>query len=202
MALLHVAGNHSVRCMLPMISTLDELLKAREIIDECRQDFIRRHGNCPDLPLGIMIETPAAALSADALSAYADFFSIGTNDLTQYTLAVDRTNGLVSDVIDSLHPAVLRLISMTVSAARGAGIPVTVCGEMAAQAGALDLLVGLGVSGVSVSSFQLHDVRRRIGQVNCSEARALVHTALTCRTAAEVVECLRQYDESARGGMA
>jgi len=201
-ALLHLAREHSLRCMLPMVSTLDELLKAREIIDECREDVTHRHGACPPLSVGIMIETPAAALSADFLAEHADFFSIGTNDLTQYTLAVDRTNGLVSDVTDSMHPAVLRLISMTVSAARGAGIPVTVCGEMAAQAGALDLLVGLGVSGVSVSSFQLHDVRRRIGQIDSAKARALVDSALACRTASEVVDCLRRYDPSAHGGTA
>lgn len=200
MALLNVAKDHSIRCMLPMISTLDELTRAREIIDECRSEFQRLHGSCPDMPLGIMIETPAAALSADVLARSADFFSIGTNDLTQYTLAVDRTNGLVSDARDSLHPSVLRLISMTVDAARRTGIPVTVCGEMAGQMSALDLLVGLGVTGVSVSSFQLHDVRRRISSVHLGKAQRLVEDALACRTALEVADIVHVFQSSSRGG--
>ncbi len=202
MALLHVAQEHSVRCMLPMVSTLDELVKAREIIEECRTEFARRSGLPAPMPLGIMIETPAAALSADMLAEQVDFFSIGTNDLTQYTLAVDRTNGLVSDSTDSLHPAVLRLIAMTVTAARAAGIPVTVCGEMAGQASALDLLVGLGVTGVSVSSFQLHDVRRRIGGISQERARVLAEQALRCRTAAEVAERVRVFQSASEGASA
>lgn len=202
MALLHVAQEHSVRCMLPMVSTLDELIKAREVIEECRTEFARRSGRSAQMPLGIMIETPAAALSADMLAEAVDFFSLGTNDLTQYTLAVDRTNGLVSDSTDSLHPAVLRLIAMTVTAARSAGIPVTVCGEMAGQASALDLLVGLGVTGVSVSSFQLHDVRRRIAGISQERARVLAEQALRCRTAAEVADRVRLFQSASEGASA
>ncbi|MFN4909517.1 MAG: phosphoenolpyruvate--protein phosphotransferase [Bacteroidota bacterium] len=202
MALLHVAQEYNVRCMLPMISTLDELVKAREILDECRAEFTRQHGRAPNMPLGIMIETPAAALSADMLAEAVDFFSIGTNDLTQYTLAVDRTNGLVSDSTDSLHPSVLRLIAMTVTAALSAGIPVTVCGEMAGQASALDLLVGLGVTGVSVSSFQLHDVRRRIAGISQERARVLAEQALRCRTAAEVADRVRGFQSASEGASA
>lgn len=202
MALLHVAQEHSVRCMLPMVSKLDELVKAREVIEECRTEFARRSGRSAQMPLGIMIETPAAALSADMLAEAVDFFSLGTNDLTQYTLAVDRTNGLVSDSTDSLHPAVLRLIAMTVTAGRSAGIPVTVCGEMAGQASALDLLVGLGVTGVSVSSFQLHDVRRRIAGISQQRARVLAEQALRCRTAAEVADRVRQFQSASEGASA
>ena len=187
-ALLEVAFDHPIRCMLPMVSTIEELERAREIIDQCRQDIESQRGQCPHMPIGIMIETPAAALSAECFAGRSDFFSIGTNDLTQYTLAVDRTNDLVSNPTDPLHPSVLRLIAMAVEAATNAQIPVTVCGEMAGHAAALDVLVGLGVTGVSVSSFQIHDVRRRIRELERQASRRLVESALRCHSASQVVQ--------------
>lgn len=185
-ALLTVARDRPIRCMLPMITTQQELDRAIDIIAACRKAHIDAHGDCPEVPIGIMIETPAAALSAESFAAQVDFFSIGTNDLTQYTLAIDRTNDLVAGISDGLHPAVLKLIAMTVSAARQAGIPVTVCGEMAGQSAAIDVLVGLGVSGVSVSSFALHDVRRRVRELDAESCRLLADAAIRSRTAADV----------------
>lgn len=194
-ALLLVARERAVRCMLPMITTLQELDRALEIIAAARQAHGDIHGDCPDMPVGIMIETPAAALSAEVFASQVAFFSIGTNDLTQYTLAIDRTNDLVAGISDGLHPAVLKLISMTVSAARQAGIPVTVCGEMAGQSAAIDVLVGLGVSGVSVSSFALQDVRRRVRDLDAESCRQLASAAISSRTAAEV----RSHVDAFRG---
>ena len=185
-ALLIVARERPIRCMLPMITTQQELDRSYEIIAACRKTHADLHGNCPDLPVGIMIETPAAALSAESFASQVDFFSIGTNDLTQYTLAIDRTNDLVAGISDGLHPAVLKLISMTVSAARQARIPVTVCGELAGQSAAIDVLVGLGVSGVSVSAFALHDVRRRVRELDAESCRHLADVSIRSRTVAEV----------------
>jgi phosphotransferase system enzyme I (PtsI) len=186
--------------MLPMITTQQELDRGLEIIEECRQAHARVNGDCPPMPVGIMIETPAAALSAEFFADQVDFFSIGTNDLTQYTLAADRTNDLVSNVSDGLHPAVLKLVAMTVAAARAAGIGVTVCGEMAGQSAALDVLVGLGVTGVSVSSFLLHDVRLRIRQLDSLKAQVLAADALRCRSASDVRACIDRFRNSSSDG--
>lgn len=199
-ALLMVAREHPIRCMLPMITTQQELDRGLEIIEECRQAHASVHGDCPLMPIGIMIETPAAALSAEFFADQVDFFSIGTNDLTQYTLAADRTNDLVSNVSDGLHPAVLKLVAMTVAAARAAGISVTVCGEMAGQSAALDVLIGLGVTGVSVSSFLLHDVRLRIRQLDSLKAQNLAADALLCRSASHVRACIDLFRQATSDG--
>jgi phosphotransferase system enzyme I (PtsI) len=199
-ALLSVAREHPIKCMLPMITTQQELDRGLEIIEECRQAHARVNGDCPPMPVGIMIETPAAALSAEFFADQVDFFSIGTNDLKQYTLAADRTNDLVSNVSDGLHPAVLKLVAMTVAAARAAGISVTVCGEMAGQSAALDVLVGLGVTGVSVSSFLLHDVRLRIRQLDSLKAQVLAADALRCRSASDVRACIDRFRDSSSDG--
>ncbi|MBU3678107.1 MAG: phosphoenolpyruvate--protein phosphotransferase [Candidatus Kapabacteria bacterium] len=199
-ALLMVARERPIRCMLPMITTQQELDRALEIIAACRAAHTEAHGDCPDVPIGIMIETPAAALSAESFASQVDFFSIGTNDLTQYTLAIDRTNDLVAGISDGLHPSVLKLISMTVSAARSAGIPVTVCGEMAGQSAAIDVLVGLGVSGVSVSSFALHDVRRRVRELDAESCQRLADISIRSRTAAEVRSHIDAFRSSSTKG--
>lgn len=199
-ALLEIARRRPIRCMLPMITTAVELDRAVEIIEECRTACAARHGSCPDMPLGIMIETPAAALSADRLARHVDFLSIGTNDLTQYTLAVDRTNDLVSNVSDGLHPSVLKLIAMTVSAARSAGIDVTVCGEMAGQTAALDVLVGLGVTGLSVSPFLLNDVRTRIRSLDSQAAAMMATAALQCRSGEEVRHYVEEFRRTSGPG--
>lgn len=199
-ALLEIARRRPIRCMLPMITTAVELDRAVEIIDECRTACAARHGSCPEMPLGIMIETPAAALSADILARQVDFLSIGTNDLTQYTLAVDRTNDLVSNVSDGLHPSVLKLIAMTVSAARSAGIDVTVCGEMAGQTAALDVLVGLGVTGLSVSPFLLNDVRSRIRGLDAHATAAMLPAVLLCRSAEEVRRNVEEFRSNGSQG--
>jgi phosphotransferase system enzyme I (PtsI) len=140
-----------------------------------------------------MIETPAAALLADSLAARLDFLSIGTNDLTQYVMAVDRENDAVADYHDPLHPAVLRAIDRTVSAADGNDAWVGMCGEMAGDPDLTALLVGLGLDELSMSAVTVPAVKQQVQQTATSAARELAADALACETRAEVLDVL---DES------
>ena len=144
---------------------------------------------CDRLPLGIMVEVPAVALLADRFAAEVDFFSIGTNDLTQFTLAVDRGNDLVAGLYHALDPAVLALVDQTCRAADAAGLPVSVCGEVAADPRATALLVGLGVGTLSASPSALGFVRRVLRSVTLAEAQALAAEAL-CQPDAGAVQRL------------
>ena len=146
-----------------MISTLEEVKKAKELIVDCMAELDNE-----DIPfnenieVGIMIETPAAAIIADLLAAEVDFFSIGTNDLTQYIMAADRGNGDVSDLYDPKNRAVLRAIGMAVDAASKAGIPLGICGEMASDQSVTSILIGLGVNSLSVSAPSVAKIKYRI----------------------------------------
>jgi phosphoenolpyruvate-protein phosphotransferase len=165
--------SNAVKVMLPMISSVAELRAVRDGID-------------PDVKLGVMVETPAAALIADRLAAEADFLSIGTNDLAQYVLAMDRTNPLLAASIDALHPAVLRLIAMAAEAGRKAGKPVSVCGNLASEPLGALVLVGFGIRELSAVPAALGPVRQAIRQVSASDCRALAERALALESAAEV----------------
>jgi len=167
------AGRHGpVRILLPMISTVAEIRRARQVFDRVVRRFNRRREPLPDPlpPLGAMIEVPGAALAADSLAGVTDFFSIGTNDLTMYTLAIDRGNDQVASLYDPLHPAVLRLIRTTVEAALRARIAVNLCGEMAGDARYSALLLGLGLRDLSMAPINLPPVKKRIRGVRMTEA--------------------------------
>ncbi len=162
-AILRASAYGPVRIMIPMLSNLEELHKARRIIEDT-QDELRGEGIDfdPEIPLGGMIEVPAAALSAASFARHLDFLSIGTNDLIQYTLAIDRVDDQVNYLFDPLHPAVLRLIKMTIDAARAASIPVSMCGEMAGDPRYTRLLLGMGLRNFSMQPDALLDVKNSV----------------------------------------
>ena len=186
-AILRASTLGNLRLLLPMIGSLSELREAKAVIDEVRLE-LEREGSPFDrnLPIGIMIEVPSAALTARVFAEECDFFSIGTNDLTQYTLAVDRGNERVAHLYDSLHPAVLQLIQMTVRAAGDAGIPVSVCGEMATNPLAVPILVGLGIKELSGTPAAIPVVKEIIRALDSGEVEADARAAVVARTAAEV----------------
>jgi phosphoenolpyruvate-protein phosphotransferase (PTS system enzyme I) len=189
-AMLRAANHGPVRILLPLISTLDELVRCREALEQVARRLRRRGVPIPEElpPLGAMIEVPAAALAADALAAEADFFSIGTNDLIQYTLAIDRTDEQVAYLYTPLHPGVLRLIQFAVEAAERRGIPVGVCGEMAGDPRYSALLLGLGLRELSMAPRSIPRVKQRIRSLDMvaatRRARAILDQADVGRVAA------------------
>jgi phosphoenolpyruvate-protein phosphotransferase (PTS system enzyme I) len=188
-AILRASVHGHVRIMLPMISGLEELRTAKRLVEEAREEL--RVESIPfdeEIDLGIMVETPAAAMIADLLAAEADFFSIGTNDLIQYTLAVDRGNEHVNYLFHPLHPAVLRSIRNVVRAGREAGIPVAMCGEMAGEPNYVMALLGLGVTELSMSPNRALRIKRLIGRFTMAEAEALGAEALRFSTVTEVTD--------------
>jgi len=180
-ALLRAAANRPLRIMFPMVGSLEEWRQARDMALRLRQEI-----PLADLQLGIMVEVPSAALLAPVLAREVDFFSIGTNDLTQYCLAIDRGHPTLSAQADGLHPAVLQLIDMTVRAAHAQGKWVGVCGELAADAQAVPLLVGLGVDELSVAACSIAEVKARVRELHLAELRLLAQQALWQASAADV----------------
>ena len=185
-ALLSGVPDGDLRIMLPMVSTTDEVTAVRARLDALSASLRAEGRPCAAaVQLGIMVEVPAAALMADVLAASADFFSIGTNDLVQYTLAADRTNPELSDLASALQPAVLRLIASVVGAARAAGRHVAVCGEAAADPAVIPILVGLGVEELSVSPSAIARVRDVVHGLDPDACRALATRALAPVSPAE-----------------
>ncbi|HEU4719722.1 MAG TPA: phosphoenolpyruvate--protein phosphotransferase [Gemmatimonadaceae bacterium] len=183
-ALLRASMHGNLRIMLPLIVTLDEVLAARRMIEEASGELTARGvAHRTDVPLGVMIETPAAAVAADTLTEHVDFFSIGTNDLVQYTLAVDRGNANLAPRYTPLHPAVLRLIRRTVEVADLANIDVAVCGEMASQPLMAFALLGLGVRQLSVAPRSVPLVKRIVRSVTAAHAKLAASAALRALTA-------------------
>lgn len=172
-ALLLAAGDRPLRIMFPMVGSLAEWRAARDMVQRLREEI-----EVTDLQLGIMVEVPSAALTAPVLAKEVDFFSIGTNDLTQYTLAIDRGHPTLSAQADGLHPAVLQLIDLTVRAAHAEGKWVGVCGELAADPLAVPLLVGLGVDELSVSARSVAEVKAAVRELDLAGARSLAQRAL------------------------
>jgi len=146
----------------------------------------------PEIPVGVMIEVPSAALTADLLAEAADFFSIGTNDLIQYCLAVDRTDGRIAALFEPLHPAILRVVRQVIRAGARRGRRVAVCGEMAADPGALLLLLGLGVTEFSMSAAAIPQAKRLVRQVRLADLRRAAARALRLGTAGEIRAMLRE----------
>ena len=185
------------RIMLPMISGVPEVHEAKAVLEEVKAELDERgEAYDPSVPLGIMVETPACALMADVLADEVDFFSIGTNDLIQYTLAVDRVNEHVAYLYEPLHPANLRMIRMIVEAGHAAGIPVMMCGEMAGEPRYILILLGLGLDELSMNPLAIPRVKRIVRETNFAEARGLVDRAMQLRTTKEIEKLLQ--DEMSR----
>ena len=189
-ALLRAARHGPLRIMFPFVSGVSELAAARAAVRGAADPLLARGIMVPEVPIGVMIEVPSAALTADLLAEEADFFSIGTNDLIQYCLAVDRTDDRVSRLYEPLHPAILRMIRMVVRAARRRRIPVAVCGEMAADPALLTLLVGLGLTEFSMAPTAITVAKQLLRGVSAAEARRIAGRALRAGTPADVEKAL------------
>lgn len=189
-AILRAAAHGPVRILLPMITTAGEVRQVRDIIERLWRRLERRGVPLPETmpPLGVMIEIPGAALAADALAQVSDFFAIGTNDLTMYTLAIDRADEHVAPLYNPLHPAVLRLIEFSVQAALRARLPVSICGEIAGDPRFTALLLGFGVRELSMSSAALLRVKQRVRKIDMgnavTRARMVMEVTDTGRVAA------------------
>ncbi|MGH2856236.1 MAG: putative PEP-binding protein, partial [Solirubrobacteraceae bacterium] len=187
-AILRVAARHPVRAMVPMVSALSELEAVREALDRAR----RQTGADGPLPLGIMVEVPAAALTAARLATHAEFFSIGTNDLTQYTMAADRGDARLAPLLAGPQPAVLELVRATVDGAAARGRPVAVCGELAGDPASAVLLAGLGVSELSVAPPLVAEVKAALRSVSLGDARAAALAAIEAADADGALRIARE----------
>ena len=191
-AILRAAVHGDLRVMFPMISTVDELRQCVTLLEDVKEDL--EYAGIPfkrDVPVGTMIEVPSAALMADVLAKEVDFFSIGTNDLIQYTLAADRNNEHVAHLYSPADPAVLRLIRMVVRAGQKEQIDVNVCGEMSGEPLYIPLLVGLGLRQLSATPRKIPEIKRVIRELTIAEAERLAEYALTLETARQVGSYLR-----------
>ncbi len=187
-AILRASAEGNVKMMYPMVSGLDELNQANALVEEYKAEL--RAENIPfdeNLEIGVMIETPSAVIVADSLAKRLKFFSIGTNDLIQYSLAVDRMNEKIAHLYEPTHPAIVRLIKATVNAAHQHQIPVSVCGEMAGDPVLTPLLLGLGIDELSAAPAVVPSIKFIIRRLKLSEAQALAEFALSCESASEIL---------------
>ena len=192
-AILRSSAHGKVGIMFPLISGLREVRQAREVLEQCKEDLTDR--NIPfadEIQVGAMIEVPSAALMAREIAAHVDFLSIGTNDLIQYTIAVDRVNPRVAQVYKPAHPAVMRLIKMTIEGGRENGIWTGICGEMAADLVLLPVLVGLGIDELSVGTPRLPSVKHAIRALNYEECKALAEEALVLPESRLIMQASRE----------
>lgn len=195
-AILRASAFGNVKIMYPMISSVEEIRQANGILHQAMADLDRRGiAYDPNIKVGIMIEVPAAVAIADLLAEEADFFSIGTNDLVQYVLAVDRMNEQIAHMYHPFHPAVLRMLRTTVEAAHQAGIPVSVCGELAGDERAIPIWLELGVKDLSMSPQSLLRVKHRILNTNAAEAKKEAAACFKLRTNTAVEERLNAFAE-------
>jgi phosphoenolpyruvate-protein phosphotransferase (PTS system enzyme I) len=190
-ALLRASRHGRLRIIFPFISGLEELREAKAVLREAAAELAARGDGVEQLPpVGVMIEIPSAALTADLLARESDFFSIGTNDLIQYSLAVDRTDARVSHLFEPLHPAVLRTLRAALRAAARRRLPVSLCGEMAADPVILPLLIGLGLDDFSMSPGAIPAARTVVGELRASDARRLAAKVMRLGTVADIERCL------------
>jgi phosphotransferase system enzyme I (PtsI) len=201
-AMLRAAREGPLRILLPMISTVGEIRRTREAIEQVSRRLRRRGVVIPEAmpPLGVMIEVPGAALAADALASEADFFSIGTNDLIQYTLAIDRSDEQVAHLYNPLHPGVLRLIQFAVEAAARRDIPVAICGEMAGEPRYAALLLGLGLRELSMAPGNLPRLKQRIRNLDMVAATRRAEAIMDQSDSGRITALLDDFNAMAEIG--
>jgi phosphocarrier protein FPr len=190
-AVLRASAKGNVKLMFPMIGSISEIQAAKLMLAEGQHDL--RQAGIPfdeEMEVGMMIEVPSAVVTADLLAAEVDFFSVGTNDLTQYAMAADRGNANVSNLAQALQPAVLRMIKQTVDAAHAAGIWVGICGELAGNTAATSLLIGLGLDELSMSAPSIPAVKEAIRRVSYTEAQSIAEAVLALDSVAAVTKYL------------
>lgn len=187
-SILRASANKNVRFMLPMITTLSEVIQSKQLINEVKQEL--RSKNIPydeEIKIGVMIETPSAALISEKLANIVDFFSIGTNDLIQYVLAADRTNEFLSDYFNSIHYSILKLIKTTADAAKKSKIPVAICGELASHPSFTEILIGLGITELSVAPSLLLEIKEKIINSKYKKCKKLAEDILKNKNLNEFV---------------
>ncbi|MGL5389863.1 MAG: aldolase/citrate lyase family protein, partial [Shewanella sp.] len=189
-AILRAAKQGQIRLMFPMVNQVEELDQIFQLIKQCQQALDAEQKSYGELSYGIVVETPAAVLNLGAMLPRLDFVSIGTNDLTQYTMAADRTNAELTERYPSLSPAVLTLIKMTLTQAKAAGVSVSLCGELGSSAEVVPLLIGMGLDELSVNTSALLEVNAAICQGSFSDFCALAARALQQDTLAKLKRCL------------
>jgi len=197
--LLRASIRKNLAIMFPLITTLDELDQCLALLETCEAELAAEGVPFdPDLPVGIMVEVPCCALTAEAFAPKVNFFSIGTNDLIQYLMAIDRNNESVAALYDPMNPAVLRCIAHVCDVGRAHGLKVSVCGEVAADTAMTPLLVGLGVTDLSMSPASLLEVKSAVRQLSYEKCRRMARRALKARTGAEVAEIVRGHERAPR----
>jgi phosphotransferase system enzyme I (PtsI) len=191
-ALLRASCHGEIGIMFPMVSGVGEVRTAKALLKECRDELSGSGLVLPaHIEVGAMIEIPSAACTADLIAPEVDFFSLGTNDLIQYTIAVDRLNERVADLYQSTHPGVLRLIQMTVAAARKYGVRVAICGEMAGELELTPLLIGLGLDELSASTGQIPFIKQAVRKLALCDCQSLADLALSNADAVTIHEMSR-----------
>lgn len=194
-AILIAGAGKSVKIMLPMITSVSEINETRKLTEEIRQRLIDENVPCcGDIKLGIMIETPAAAISADIFAKHADFFSIGTNDLVQYIMAADRGNSEVEYVYNPYHPAVIKMLYNVIKSGNDAGIEVSVCGDLAANTEFTELLIGMGLKKLSVPLPMAGRIKYRISNISISKAHLLAERVLAAEDEHEIQKIMREEE--------
>lgn len=193
-AMLRAAVHGNCKLLLPMISCLQEIRSAKEIIEEVKHELAAGgHSFRSELDIGILVEVPSAVAIADMLAKEVEFFSIGTNDLIQYSLAIDRVNEQVNYLYDTLHPAILRLIRQVVNVGQAAGIPVGMCGEMAGDPASIPILVGLGLNELSMNALSIPIVKKIVRSISFDECAELTRKAFQMQEAREIHDLIDNW---------
>ena len=194
MSFLQAIGERpNVRIIFPMVTNLNEIKKAKELLNECRQELEKNDISLAKVEVGMMFEVPSTFLICEKFMSEIDFCSIGSNDLTQYVLAVDRNNPQISSLYDPLHPAVLKLIQKLVKTAKKYGKDVELCGEMASDPDGCIVLIGLGINTLSMNAPLIPIIKKRLSEISISSAKDLAIEALDASSPEEVRNMIRDH---------